>query len=176
MNRKAQIILAVMTTVFASGFTNPDHTENLAGDYNLFKIDRSRSPDIVIYDVKLDSQGKLDTSSPISVYWKKFTRDSIFEPLTGIQKKFGYGIKFQNISEYSADFKFVSSLDRIFELRKSCDDHCRVYTYSDGNKVELKSLFIHFKDDSFWFPEISRIELVGLDTEKGSMVSESIIP
>jgi len=38
------------------------------------------------------------------------------------------------------------------------------------------SLFIHFKDDSFWFPEISKIELVGLDTKKGSMVSESIIP
>jgi hypothetical protein len=175
MNKKTQILLAVLT-VFASGFTNPDHTENLAGDYNLFKIDRSRGPDIVVYDIRLDSQGKLDTSSPISVYWKKFTRDGIFEPLTGIQKKFGYGIKFQNISEHSADFKFVSSLDRIFELRKSGDDHYKVYTYSEGNQVEVKSLYIHFEDDSFWFPEISRIELVGLDTEKGSMVSESIIP
>ena len=175
MNTKAQIILAVLT-VFASGLTNPDHSENLAGDFTLFNIDRSRGPDIVVYDVRLDSQGKLDTSSPISVYWKKFSRDSMFEPLTGIQKKFGYGIKFKNITEHSADFKFVSSLDRIFELRKSGDDHYKVYTYSEGNKVEVMSLFIHFKDDSFWFPEISRIELVGLDTEKGSMVSESIIP
>jgi len=175
MNSKIQIILVVMA-VLATGFTNPDKAEELAGNYNLFKIDRSRDPDIVVYDVRLDSQGKLDTSSPISVYWKKFTRDSIFEPLTGIQKKFGYGIKFQNIDEHSADFKFVSSLDRIFELRKSGNNHYKVYTYSEGNKVEVKSLFIHFKDDSFWFPEISRIELVGLDTEKGSMVSESIIP
>jgi hypothetical protein len=175
MNRKVKIILVVMT-VFASGFTNPDHAENLAGDYNLFKIDRSRGPDIVMYDVRLDSQGDLDASMPISVYWKKFTEDGIFEPLTGIQKKFGYGIKFQNISEHSADFKFVSSLDRIFELRKSGDDHYRVYTYSGGNKVEVQKLYIHFEDDAFWFPEISRIELVGLDTEKGSMVYESIIP
>jgi len=104
------------------------------------------------------------------------SRDSIFEPLTGIQKKFGYGIKFQHISEHSADFKFVSSLDRIFELRKSGDNHYKVYTYSEGNKVEVKSLFIHFEDDSFWFPTISSIELAGLDTEKGSRVSESIIP
>lgn len=175
MNKKIQIILVVMA-VLATGFTNPDQAEELAGNYNLFKIDRSRDPDIVVYDVRLDSQGKLDTSSPISVYWKKFTRDSIFEPLSGIQKKFGYGIKFQNINEHSADFKFVSSLDRKFELRKSGNNHYKVYTYSEGNKVEVKSLFIHFKDDSFWFPEISRIELVGLDTEKGSMVSESIIP
>ena len=175
MNRKVKIILVVIT-VFISGFTNPDHAKNLAGDYNLFKIDRSRGPDIVVYDVRLDSQGKLDTSSPISVYWEKFTEDGIFEPLTGIQKKFGYGIKFQNISEHSADFKFVSSLDRIFELRKSEDDHYRVYTYSGGKKIEVQKLHIHFEDDAFWFPEISRIELVGLDTEKGSMVSESIIP
>jgi len=175
MNRKVKIILVVLT-VFASGFTNPDHSENLAGDYNLFKIDRSRGPDIVVYDVRLDSQGKLDTSSPISVYWKKFSEDGITEPLTGIQKKFGYGIKFQRIGEYSAEFKFVSSLDRIFESRKSGDDHYRVYTFSEGNKVEVKRLYIHFEDDSFWFPEISSIELVGLDTEKGSMVSESIIP
>ena len=175
MNRKVQIILAVLT-VFVTGFTNPDHSENLAGDYNLFKIDRSRGPDIVVYDVMLDSQGNLDTSSPISVYWKKYSEDGNTESLTRIQKKFGYGIKFQNISEHSADFKFVSSLDRIFELRKSGDDHYRVYTFSEGNKVEVKSLFIHFEDDLFWFPEISRIELVGLDTEKGSVVSESIIP
>ena len=175
MNRKVKIILVVLT-VFASGFTNPDHSENLAGDYNLFKIDRSRDQDIVVYDVRLDSQGKLDTSSPISVYWKKFSEDGITEPLTGIQKKFGYGIKFQRIGEYSAEFKFVSSLDRIFELRKSGDDHYRVYTFSEGNKVEVKRLYIHFEDDSFWFPEISRIELVGLDTDKGSMVYESIIP
>ena len=175
MNRKVKIILVVLT-VFASGFTNPDYSENLAGDYNLFKIDRSRDQDIVVYDVRLDSQGKLDTSSPISVYWKKFSEDGITEPLTGIQKKFGYGIKFQRIGEYSAEFKFVSSLDRIFELRKSGDDHYRVYTFSEGNKVEVKRLYIHFEDDSFWFPEISRIELVGLDTDKGSMVYESIIP
>jgi len=175
MNSKIQIILVVMA-VLASGFTNPDEAENLVGDYNLFKIDRSRDPDIVVYDVRLDSQGMLDTSSPISVYWKKFSEDGIFEPLTGIQKKFAYGIKFKNITDHSADFEFVSSLDRIFELRKSGDDHYKVYTYSEGNKVEVMSLFIHFKDDSFWFPEISKIELVGLDTKKGSMVSESIIP
>jgi len=160
-----------MLTIFTSGYTTPDHSDKLAGDYNLFKIDRSRDPDIVVYDVRLDSLGKLDSSSPIAVYWKKFSRDGRFEPLTGIQKKFGYGIKFQNIGEHAADFKFVFSLDRKFELRKSEDDHYRVYTFSEGNKVEVKSLFIHFKDDPFWFPEISRIELVGLDTEKGRMVS-----
>ena len=172
---KVNIILVVMT-VFAFGFTNPDQTLNLTGDYNLFKIDRSRDPDIVLYDVNVDSLGNLNTSMPISVYWKKFTDNGTFESLTGIQKKFGYGIKFQNINESSAAFKFVSSLDRIFELKKSGNDAYRVYTYAEGKKVEVKSLSIHFEDDSFWFPAISKIELVGLDTEKGKLITETIIP
>jgi hypothetical protein len=173
--RKVIIILAVIA-VFAFGFTNPDQGDNPTGAYNLFKIERSRDPDIVLYDVNVDSQGNLDTSMPISVYWKKFTENGAFEPLTGIQKRFGYGIKYQNISEHSAEFKFVSSLERIFELRKSGDDHYRVYTYADGKKVEVKSLFIHFEDDAFWFPEISRIEVVGIDIAQGGLINESIIP
>ena len=165
-----------MSTALAYGYTNPDQTEKLAGDYNLFKIDRSRDPDIVLYDVNVDSQGNLDTTMPISVYWKKFNEKGTFKPLTGIQKKFGYGIKFQNIDEHSAVFKFVSSLERMFELRKSGDDDYRVYTYAEGKKVEVKSLFIQFEDDSFWFPEISRIELVGIDVAQGGLITESIIP
>jgi hypothetical protein len=173
--RKVTIILTAIT-VFASGFTNPDQGDNPTGDYNLFKIDRSRDSDIVLYDVRLDNQGKLDTSMPISVYWKKITENGTLEPLTGIQKKFGYGIKFQSINDRSAEFKFVSSLDRIFELRKSGDDHYRVFTFSEGHKVEVKSLFIHFEDDAFWFPKISRIELVGIDVAQGGLITESIIP
>ena len=173
--RKVTIILAAIT-VFASGFTNPDQGDNPTRAYNLFKIDRSRDPDIVLYDVNVDSQGNLDTSMPISVYWKKITENGVFEPLTGIQKKFGYGIKFQNINNHSAEFKFVSSLDRIFELRKSGDDHYRVFTFSEGHKVEVKSLYIHFEDDTFWFPEISSIELVGIDVALGGLITESIIP
>jgi len=176
MRRKLIYMLLAVFTGLASGFTNPDHTENLAGDYNLFKIDRSRDANIVLYDVNVDSLGNLNTSMPISVYWKKFTDNGTFESLTGIQKKFGYGIKFQNINESSAAFKFVSSLDRIFELKKSGDDAYRVYTYAEGKKVEVKSLSIHFEDDSFWFPAISKIELVGLDTEKGKLITETIIP
>jgi hypothetical protein len=176
MNRKQiKITLAVMI-VISSGFTNPDHSGYYPGEYNLFRIDRSRDPDIVIYDVNLDSQGNLDSSMPISVYWKKYTQDGQVESLTGIQRKFGYGIKFQSIGEHMADFQFVSSIDRTFELRRTSDEHYRVYTISGGKKIEVKSLYIHFKDDSFWFPGISKIELYGIDTDRGSQVAETIIP
>lgn len=174
-DKKINLIFVVLV-ILASGFTNPDQAESLAGDYTLFKIDRSRDPDIVLYDVKLDPQGNLDTSSPITVYWKKFTKDGSLESLTGIQKKFGYGIKFENISKHSAAFTFVSSLDRVFELNQSGNHLFRVYTEAGGKKIEVQKLYIHFEDDSFWFPKISRIDITGIDALEGSVISESIIP
>jgi hypothetical protein len=129
-----------------------------------------------MYDVNLDGNGRLDPAMPISVYWDKITLNGRMQPLTGIQKKFGYGLKFQVISEYKADFQFVSYFKRTFELRKSGDDNYRVYTVSNGRMVEVKRMYIHFKDDSFWFPAISRIELYGIETTMGSPVKETITP
>ncbi len=124
----------------------------------------------------LDSQGNLDRSMPIRIYWKRISKESQFESLTRIQNKMGYGIKFQNISENKADFQFVSSLDRIFELRKCSDNHYRVFTTCDSQHVEVKSLFIHFKDDSSWFPAITKIDLYGIDAASGGVITESIVP
>ena len=176
MNRtKVSLILGVIT-LLSTGFTNPETYSKFPGDYNLFKIDRSRDRDIVLYDVNLDSRGHLDTTMPISVYWEKSTQEGQFESLTGIQKKFGYGITFQRITENMAEFQIVSSMDRTFELRKSGDNTFRVYTSNEGMEVEVKSLYIYFEDDSFWFPAISKIELYGINTVKGGLVSEIITP
>lgn len=166
----------VLLSVISYGFSNPEAPSKHPGNYNLFTIDRSRDPDIIMYDVNLDSRGNLNRSMPISVYWKRISKESQFEPLTRIQNKMGYGIKFQNISENKAEFQFVSSLDRLFELRKCSDNHYRVFTICDSHKVELKSLYIHFKDNSSWIPAITKIDLYGIDTASGGIITESIVP
>ena len=176
MNSAKIIATLVILTLILSGYTNPDRSGDYPGNYNLFKIDRSRDRDIVLYDVRLDSLGNLDSSGPISAYWKKFTENGRYEPLTMIQQKFGYGIRFHNISESVADFQLVSFQDQLFRLRKNKDNEYRVYLVSGGKNIELRSLYIQFEDDSFWFPEISRIEIKGMDLAEGGLVTEIIIP
>jgi hypothetical protein len=163
-------VIIVFLALIAAG------SKEYPGDYNLFFIDRNRNPDVIMYDINLDSQGKLDATKPISIYWNRKNNNDQTDALTGIQNKFGYGLKFQRISEYSADFKFVSYFNRSFELRKSGNDKYRVYTYSDGKKVEVQNMYIHFENDSFWFPAITKIELIGIEPNKGSQVKEIIIP
>ncbi|MFC2115971.1 DUF4833 domain-containing protein [Bacteroidota bacterium] len=160
--------------LLSAGFTNPDQEENFPGDYMLFKIDRSRDADMVLYDVNLDKQGKLDPSAPISIYWEKITEGGRHESITGIQNKFGYGIRYYNISDKSADFQIIAYKDQTFQLRESDNNQYRVYTHSSGKEIELSSLKIHFEDDSFWFPRISKIEINGIETDKGVYVTETV--
>ncbi|MCD6597742.1 MAG: DUF4833 domain-containing protein, partial [Bacteroidales bacterium] len=142
----------------------------------LFQIDRSRDPDVIMYDVNLNSLGELDKSNPINIYWIKNTQKGIIKPLTGIQKKFGYGLKFISISENMADFQFVSYFDRVFKLRKTDNNQFKVFTVSHNKKVEVQRLYVQFEDKSSWIPNILNIELYGIDTDNGNPVHESIAP
>jgi len=175
MNKTRLISALALIAFFSFGFSNPEYPAKYPGNYNLFKIDRSRDPDIVMYDVNLDSQGKLDAANPITVYWIKKTKNSQMESLTEIQKKFGYGLRIYNISDYSADFEFVSHFKRNFELRKSHDNSYRVYIYLKGKRIEIQRMYIQFENDSFWFPDVSKVEIHGIETIKGDLVSEIII-
>ena len=78
------------------------------GSNKLFKIIRSRDSDEVIYDINLTNTGNINTSNPINIYWIKKTRNGHTEPLTRIQKRYAYGLKFKNVFDEKSDFEFVS--------------------------------------------------------------------
>ena len=171
MRNAIRVLPLVLISCLFAGFSNPDPLPPFSGSYHLFKIERSRDPDIVMYDVNLDSKGNLDRSMPIKIYWIKKTEDNHFETLTGIQRKFSYGLSYKDISENRVVFQFASSLDRTFELIKCSDNYYRVFTDYYGKQVELKSLYVHFEDESFWFPSISKIDLFGIDSDDGNIIA-----
>ena len=175
MNSIKSITFLIMI-LLVSGFTNPDTGEDCSGDYNLFRIDRSRDADYIVYDVQLDPEGNLNSSMPVKVYWKKQGQESKSEPLTQIQQKFGYGIKLKDLSAEMAEFQLVSYKDQVFRLSKSSEGPYRVYTSSAGCEIEVSSLYIHFEDDSFWFPTVSGIDVWGVDTASGNPVMVNISP
>jgi len=171
--RTSKSIIVIFIALSLSGFTNPDK-DDFAGDYNLFRIDRNRNADVVMYDVDLDKQGKLNTSTPVKVYWKKLSHKGELEPITSIQKNFGYGLRFLEKSAEKVDFRLVCYKDQVFHIRKSDEGSFRVYTSTAGCEIEVNSLFIQFKDDAFWFPEILTIKILGTNTEIGSLVTATI--
>jgi hypothetical protein len=159
-----------LTSLLSFAYTGfPENTDT----NNLFKIIRSRDSNEVIYDINLTPAGSLNISNPINIYWINKTENGSTEPLTRIQKKYAYGLKFMNVSDEKADFEFVSFLDRLFLIRKTDDNIYKVFTYTDDKKIEVSSLFILFKGSS-WIPTILKVELHGIDTIDGSLVVETI--
>jgi len=175
MKKVITYLIILISTLVSTAFIYPGGSYVATERNMLFKIDRSRDPDVIVYDVNLNSMGELDKSNPINIYWIKNTQKGIIKPLTGIQKKFGYGLKFISISENMADFQFVSYFDRVFKLRRTDNNQFKVFTVSHNKKVEVQRLYVQFEDKSSWIPNITNIELYGIDTDNGNPVSESIL-
>jgi hypothetical protein len=91
-------------------------------DYNLFKISRSRDADVICYDVSLGADGRLDAGSPVNIYWKRKSKVSVREPLTWIQNRYSYGIKFLETSGDHAKFRSFHLTSRSSDLKNLMKD------------------------------------------------------
>lgn len=150
--------------------------ENPSQNSILFQVLRSRDADRIVYEAQLDSGGRLNTNNPINAYWVRVTRQQQTEPLTSIQKRFGYGLRFLQIEGNTATFEFVSVPDRIFFLEMDKQDVFRVYARVKGQKLQVSHIFVQFDGGSFLFPKISRVELHTIDPHSNQLIVESLQP
>lgn len=164
------IVITILILFIFTGFSNP--TEG----YTLFKIGRTKDSNEIYYTINLDKKGNLDSENPITVYWLKKNNGNKVEPLTWIQKKYAYGLHIIEKSDESAKFQFVSYHKRTFELKKNKEGNFRVYTISEDRLVEVNKIYIHLDGGSFWFPVISKVDLLSKDPVTNKSVVEEIIP
>ena len=158
-------------------FTNNDRS--IVPNYSfasLFKIERSKDANQILYDVNIRETGQFDTNNPINVYWVKNTKGGKIEPLTWIQKKYAYGLKYLSINDDYASFRFVSYKKMIFTLRKKADNSFEVYTKHQGNLLKMDRIFIQIDGGTFWFPNITAIEIYAKNVKTGEQVIEIIRP
>lgn len=163
------VLLVSPDGILASGAKKND-------DKTLFKIGRSKDANEIYYTVKTTSEGNLDLSEPIGIYWIKFTKNGAVEPLTSIQNTFAYGVKLLNVSSEKADFQFVSYSKRTFSLHKTKAGNFSVFTTTSGAEVEVERIFIQIDGGTFWLPKIPKVELHARIPEGGDPVVEIIIP
>lgn len=143
---------------------------------SLFKIGRSKDANEIFYEVKTMRNGALDLKEPIKIYWIKYTDNNAIEPLTLVQQKFAYGLKFLEVTPEKAKFQFVSYSKRTLTLRRNNAGIFGVFTEVDGKEVELERVFIQIDGGTFWFPKISRVEVHAKEAEANQLVVEVIRP
>jgi hypothetical protein len=143
----------------------------------LFTIERSRDLDEIWYTVNIDQDGSVNREMPVKVFWFKKSAGNRIESLTGIQKRFSYGIQsLEPVSSSGNEWRFTLEAykNRIFTLKKGSAGHYKVYTFSEGREVEVKKMYVQFDGGSFLAPSIGYVQLTGIDTRTGKEIKEMV--
>jgi len=173
---KSLKILAILLSCIALfAFSKAEY-----GDSNtltsLFKIERSKDINQIFYDVNINKDGNFDTENPINIYWIRNTDEGKIKPLTWIQKKYAYGLKYLKIDADYAIFRFVSTKQMYFTLKKTKDNHYEVYSKYKNQLLNINRIFIQLEGGTFWFPNITAVEVHAKNVTSGEDVIEIITP
>ena len=142
----------------------------------LFKIGRSIDKNEIHYILKLNSKGELNQDEPLEIAWMNNEDAGQKEKMNWIKKKFGYGLTYNYINPFEANFNFVSYQKRSFTLKKNKTGDFKVFTSSKGKMVEVQKIFINIEGGSFWIPNITYVELSALEPQTNSLIHEIINP
>ncbi len=173
MNRAKNI--ASLLCIFLLSFTLIQEKSTQSLTSTLFKIDRSKDANVVYYTLTTDSLGNINEEDPIKIYWIKNTKKGKVEPLTWIQKKYAYGIKYQTIADNKASFKFVSYDKMTFTLKK-LNDKYKVYTLFDDKLVEVNNVFVQIDGGTFWLPNVSSVTIYATEVKTNQATTKVIHP
>lgn len=105
------LILSVLLSSFQDGSTSRNHNQS-------FRIERSKDANQIFYDINITSENKLNQENPIKIYWVKHTNKGKIEPLTWIQQKYAYGLKYLKKSETGEFFNLYPIASEVFLSRR----------------------------------------------------------
>lgn len=156
---------------------NPSAVSVNASLVDLFQISRSKDTKTIHYQLKLNADDSIDTTTPLKIFWVIETQGEIdTEKLTWIQNKYAYGIHVLNVTPESLSFHFVSYEQRIINVHKNLQGEYQAYTTGGSSELILEKIFVQIDGGTFWLPKISSVKLEGKDLQTCKSTIEIIKP
>ncbi len=144
----------------------------------LFYIQRTGSPNTVVYDANIGPDGQFSKENPISVYWLRYSDYGQRVDLNYLQRTLAYGVKCSatgTINEYI--FHLVSYAQRKFRLKKDGSGRPVVVLTLNGKEAYLKRVFVELEPTLFGLrPVIHFVEIYGVDVQTGEIAYEKFVP
>jgi hypothetical protein len=159
------------TTVSADTFPVPGNVPGL-----LFYIQRDPNTNTICYEINTDKQGKVQSSSPVNVFWIRYPEGGMRKDLNYFQRKFAYGINSKYVGNGNFELRSVAYNKLPLYLRKDNDDKYRVYAAIDKKECVLSRVFIRIDGGTFWSPNVIYIELRGKEVSTGKTIVQRIKP
>lgn len=147
-----------------------------ASNERLFYVQRTPNANTIVYDLNLNSDGKLNAEQPVKVYWLKYAEKGQKEELNYIQRKFAYGLNTKTQNNGSYDIRFVSYKKFPLTLMKGGDGKYHIFASIAQKQVILNRIFVKIEGGSFWIPNVLYVEIKGTDPETGKEIVDRFKP
>jgi hypothetical protein len=155
-------------------FPVPPKSEDL-----LFYLQRTVNSNTVVYELNRNKNGEIDLHEPVKIQWIQYAKDSSYEPLNYVQRTFAYGINARLFDEKNKSFMlhFVSYNEKpLYLLRSAMDNKYHVYIHINNKLLILDKIFVQIDGGTYWFPEISYVEVSGTIPSTSEKLTEKIRP
>ncbi|MEW5741734.1 MAG: DUF4833 domain-containing protein [Myxococcota bacterium] len=139
----------------------------------LFRIERSKNANVVLYETKQAGKGELDAKEPVTATWLMLADKGQREPLTFLERRLAYGFDVA-ASKEGIEVLLKALATRRILVRKSGACHAAVATI-DGRDAVLRRIYVR-SDESALMPEVLSIELFGADERTGEARYEKLLP
>lgn len=173
--------IALVLALLALGqflFAQETHTANLPTPQRkdlLFFLQRTPDANTVIYELNYKSDGSVDEEAPVKGSWIRYEEQGKYRDLTGIEKKFAYGVKCKALGNDQFEIRLVAYKKMPLYLIKSASDQkYRMYIKDEGKNLLLKRVFVKINGGSYWFPKVQYIDLFTVNSENGAEVMKRI--
>src|SRR5512141_906512 len=131
----------------------------------LFCIERNKNTNVVCYDARLRTDGKLDRGHPLEAYWVMRAENGRREELSWIERKLAYGFTVVGSANDSGfRFRLDALPGRVLDVRRD-DQRLQAETTVAGRRSRLVGVYVQVKEA--FKPVVRYVDLTGLDLEDG---------
>ena len=144
---KKLVLLFLFISNFSLVFSQVGYPKPTAKDI-LFYIQHNRGKNTFIYQPNYTSNHQLNDKEPIKVSRQLFDQNGEIKPLTGIQRRYAYGVKTEKLGDNHYEITLVSYPSQKLYLKFDTQNKPFVETTIAGKYIRINNLFIYLKEGS----------------------------
>lgn len=142
----------------------------------LFRIERSKNANVVLYESKVRGDGALDADEPVRASWLMLAEQGQREKLTLMERKFAYGFDVRANGEGPGVLLHLKALKKRVVHVVLSEKGCPVALATIGAEAGvLQRIFVKTREGGL-VPKVEYVELFGVQVGTGSALYERLLP
>jgi len=141
---------------------------------HIFTVSHNKSPNIVVYQANIKTNGSLNVEKPVDVFWLFNNKGKITEELSYIEWKLAFGFKLITLTKgkkYKMNLNAIKNKTITIIKEKN---KVKSYIIINGKTALLKNVFFYYVE-SFYLPKVKYLEFRGIDLKTGRIIKEKLI-